>query len=152
MNVDRAITGKRWGRTFTLCARAVALGALCLVSGCGTDRVPTYPVTGRIVFADGRPVRHGRVEVESREHGLTATGTIEHDGTFVLGTYTADDGAVAGTHSAIVVQIVIADGSFTHSVDHGRPVPVRYADYGTSPLEVTVEPQPNQIELQLSVE
>ncbi|MCR9198548.1 MAG: carboxypeptidase regulatory-like domain-containing protein [Planctomycetaceae bacterium] len=109
-----------------------------MLAGCSDGRPPVYPVSGRVQFLGGVPVRHGKVELESIEHGLTATGTIQHDGSFVLGTYTADDGAVAGSHRAIVVQIVVADGSFLHTVDHGRPVPVRYADYGSSPLSVTV--------------
>ena len=84
------------------------------------------------------------------EHGITATGTIQHDGSFVLGTYTADDGAVAGDHRAIVVQIVVADGSFLHSVDHGKPVPVHYADYGRSPLQMTVsDTEPNHLVIEL---
>lgn len=103
-----------------------------------------------VQFSSGIPVRHGKVELESMEHGITATGTIQHDGSFALGTYTADDGAVAGDHRAIVVQIVVADGSFLHSVDHGKPVPVLYADYGRSPLRMTVsDSQPNHLVIEL---
>lgn len=114
--------------------------------GCGSDQLPVYPVRGQVVFEGGQPVRHGKVELESVEHGTTATGTIDHSGKFQLGTYSADDGAVAGKHKGIVVQMVIADGSFQHTTDHGQPVPVRYADYHTSPLEFTVAPdQDNQL-------
>lgn len=110
--------------------------------GCGSDQVPTYPVRGKVQFDDGVPVRNGTIELESVEHGTTATGTIQSDGSFVLGTYTEDDGAAAGEHTAIVVQLVIADGAFKHTVDHGRPVPPKFADYESSPLKVTVEPKP----------
>ena len=110
--------------------------------GCGSDRLPTYPVQGRVEFPEGLPVRHGTVELESEEHGTTATGTIQHDGTFVLGTYTTNDGAVSGQHKAIVIQLVIADGSFKHTIDHGRPVPTKFADYESSPLTVTVAAEP----------
>ncbi|GAB5441013.1 MAG: hypothetical protein Fues2KO_13620 [Fuerstiella sp.] len=98
-----------------------------------------YPVSGQIQFADGSPVRHGTVELESVEHGTTASGTIDHDGSFVLGTYTQDDGAAAGEHRVIVVQMVIADGSFKHTIDHGRQVPTRFADYDRSSLTVQVK-------------
>ncbi len=110
--------------------------------GCGSDKVPTFPVSGRVQFADGEPVRTGTIELESIEHGTSATGTIREDGTFVLGTYTSDDGAAAGKHQVIVVQIIIADGLTRHTKDHGRAVPPRYADYETSLLSVEVQPQP----------
>lgn len=121
------------------------------VSGCGSDRVATYPVFGRLQFEDGIPVRNGTIELESLEFGTTATGTIQHDGSFVLGTYTADDGAAAGDHRAIVVQIVVADGTFKHTVDHGRPVPTKFGDYEQSPLMITIHPeQKNDVVVTLS--
>lgn len=107
--------------------------------GCSSDQVTTYPVSGRVVFENGRPVRHGTVELTSVEHQTTATGKIGHDGGFVLGTYTPTDGAAAGEHNAIVVQMVIDDGSFKHTVDHGAPVPTKYASYETSDVTVSVE-------------
>ena len=110
----------------------------------------TYPVSGHVQFADGEPVRTGTIELESKEHGTSATGTIQEDGTFVLGTYTPDDGAAAGNHRAIVVQIVIADGITKHTKDHGRAVPPRYGDYESSPLSVEVQAQPkNEVVLTL---
>ena len=124
---------------------------LLMSLGCGSDQIPTYPVTGRVEFTDGTPVRHGTIELESADHELSAAGKIQHDGSFVLGTYTPDDGAVAGEHKAIVVQMVIADGSFEHTVDHGKPVPVRYAAYETSSLTARVEAvESNEIVLQLT--
>lgn len=117
-------------------------------AGCGSDQVPIYPVAGRVVFQDGSPVRTGTVELESKQFGTTATGSIQTDGTFVLGTYTSSDGAAEGEHSAIVVQMILADGSVKHVVDHGRPVPPRYGDYDTSPLTVSVQPiEVNQVVL-----
>ncbi|WP_417376395.1 carboxypeptidase regulatory-like domain-containing protein [Gimesia maris] len=119
--------------------------------GCGSDKVPTYPVSGRVQFADGEPVRTGTIELESKEHGTSATGTIQEDGTFVLGTYTSNDGAAAGKHRAIVVQIIIADGITKHTRDHGRAVPPLYGDYDSSPLSVVVQAIPqNEVILSLS--
>lgn len=121
----------------------------CLV-GCGSDQVTTYPVKGRVVFQDGSPVRTGTVELESKQFGTTATGFINQDGTFVLGTYTPNDGAAEGEHNAIVVQMIINDGSVNHTVDHGNPVPPSYGDYDTSPLKVGVQPiEENEIVLTL---
>lgn len=118
--------------------------------GCGSDQVNTYPVKGRVVFQDGSPVRTGTVELESKQFGTTATGSINDDGTFVLGTYTPNDGAAEGEHNAIVVQMIINDGSVNHTVDHGQAVPPRYGDYDTSPLTISVQAiEQNEIVLTL---
>ena len=125
--------------------------ALCLtLTGCGDGRIETYPVSGSVLFADGTPVRVGTVELESIEHGTSATGTIRQDGTFLLGTFTPDDGAASGSHRAIVVQLIVNDGLVEHSVDHGRPVDPRYGSYETSDLIVEVLPiEANRIRLTL---
>lgn len=118
--------------------------------GCETDSVPTYPVHGHVRFADGDPVRVGTIELESLEFGTTATGRIGEDGSFTLGTFTPTDGAAVGEHRAIVVQIIVNDGTFQHTKDHGRPVPKQYRNYGTSGLSVSVEARPdNQVVVEL---
>ena len=124
---------------------SVLLLSIVFAAGCNSGQVPTYPVSGRVVFANGRPVRHGTVEITSVEHQTTATGKIGHDGEFVLGTYTPNDGATAGEHNAIVVQMVIDDGSFKHTIDHGAPVPTGYASYETSRLKVSVDPDKENV-------
>ena len=116
--------------------------------GCSSDRVPTYPVRGTVRFDDGAPVRTGHVEFESVDHETTASGRIEDDGSFVLGTYATDDGAAAGEQRVLVLQIIINDGTVTHEKDHGDPVDPRFNRFETSGLAATVEPiELNQIEL-----
>ncbi len=66
--------------------------------GCGDGRPPAYPAKGRVVFANGTPVKTGTVELKSREHPIQARGTIDPDGHFELTTYRSGDGAIAGTH------------------------------------------------------
>ena len=123
------------------------------VVGCGTDRVPTYPVHGHVRFADGDPVRVGTIELESLKFGTTATGRIGEDGSFTLGTYTPTDGAAVGEHRAIVVQIIVNDGTFQHTKDHGRAVPRRFRNYATSELSVSVEARPdNKVVVELPSE
>lgn len=107
--------------------------------GCRSDRIPTYPVRGRVVFADGSRVRTGKIEFESSDYGTTSTGTINEDGSFVLGTYESDDGAPEGQHKVIVMQLVVRDGTVTHTKDHGAPVDPRFARYETSGLSATVD-------------
>ena len=111
---------------------------LCLLAGCGDDRVPTHPTRGKVVFPDGSPVRTGVVELSSDDHELTATGKINPDGTFVLGTYDIADGAVAGPHRVIVLQMIINDGTVVHTLDHGEPVDPKFASYDSSGLRTVV--------------
>lgn len=123
---------------------------LTLVLGCDSGRVSTYPVRGHVQFADGDPVRVGTIELESLEFGTNATGRIQEDGSFVLGTYEPTDGAAEGEHRVIVVQIIVNDGTLRHTKDHGRPVSRQYGSYSTSDLVATVEPRPdNQIVVKL---
>ena len=122
---------------------SVCITLLCLsmLVGCGESRVSTYPVSGTVVFDDGSPVSTGTVEFSSIDHELTATGKIGEDGSFVLGTYKTDDGACAGNHRVIVMQMIINDGTVIHTKDHGKPLDPLYASYGSSPLTATVGAQ-----------
>ncbi|HCS54644.1 MAG TPA: carboxypeptidase regulatory-like domain-containing protein [Planctomycetaceae bacterium] len=117
-------------------ATLIILFAVC---GCSSDRIPTYPCRGRVQFEGGELVKTGVIELESIEHGTTATGKISPDGTFVLGTYREDDGAVAGEHRVIVIQMVMNDGVIQHTQDHGEAVPSRYSSYEQSDLREKVE-------------
>jgi hypothetical protein len=84
---------------------AVALVA-ALLPGCGGERLA--PVKGRVVF-NGQPVKEAAITFsptsgENRlEAGTPATGFTEPDGTFVLSTFSKEDGALVGTHSVNVV-------------------------------------------------
>jgi hypothetical protein len=74
--------------------------------GCGTDQ-NLAPAQGKVTI-DGRPLTSGRVQfapVASRDNrypGRPAYGTIQPDGTFVLGTHASDDGALIGKHRVTI--------------------------------------------------
>lgn len=124
------------------------IATLCSTVGCGSDRPQVFPTQGKVVFSDGSPVKLGTVELYSDEHKVSATGTIRNNGMFLLGTFSTDDGAVAGKHRAIVTQMVINDTMTKHLLDHGSPVDPTYGSYNTSPLEVTIlNNGPNEITL-----
>lgn len=128
----------------------LAIIVLVFVAGCGPSRVRTYPTSGKVLFTDGQPVRSGMIELESLEHKTTATGQIQQDGSFVLGTFTPTDGAAAGKHRVIVVQIIISDGTVKHTKDHGRPVEPRYGRYESSGLTAEIQPaKQNEITITL---
>jgi hypothetical protein len=132
-------------------ATATALLCLLLAGGCGEDRPRAYPTKGRVIFADGTPVKLGTVELLSQNHGTTASGKIGEDGSFVLGTYTPDDGACDGPHKAIISQLMIFDGMVRHTMDHGSPVDPLYGSYNSSPLKVDIR-RVAQNTLELKVE
>jgi len=124
---------------------------LLLTGGCGEDRPRAYPAKGRVIFSDGTPVKLGTVELLSQNHGTTASGRIGEDGSFVLGTYTPDDGACDGPHKAIISQLMIFDGMVRHTTDHGSPVDPLYGSYNSSPLKVDIR-RVAQNTLELKVE
>lgn len=128
-------------RTLRALAFCFSVGILIASVGCGPSRPPAYPAKGRVVFPNGSSVKTGTVELKSRQHGTHARGTIEADGSFVLTTYEKDDGAVAGLHDCVVVQMILAeDAKFRLHGTYGV-VHTRFASYATSGLTCTVEPK-----------
>ncbi len=121
-------------------ARCSLFLVLLLTAGCGSDdRLPTYPATGTVQWEDGTPVAGGGdafVVFESVERKVTATGAIHADGTFEVGTYEPEDGAVEGRHRVSVTPPT-AEGD----PDSQRPAasfPAKYRNLDTSGLEVKV--------------
>jgi hypothetical protein len=95
--------------------------------GCGSSTpqgAPTLPVKGKVIFK-GQPLTKGTVSFEPEGPGKEAFGEIQPDGTFVLTTYKKDDGAVLGKHRVSVSNA-------------GKSVPLKYASFAASQLEVEV--------------
>lgn len=111
-------------------------------AGCGSQSLKPYPVQGRVVFSDGSPVHVGTVELRSREHGVQARGTIAEDGQFQLSTYGNNDGAVAGWHDAVVIQMINVESIPGFKPSKVGVVDPRFASYKTSPLSCQVVPGP----------
>jgi hypothetical protein len=67
--------------------------------GCGERySAPTsYPVTGKVLLPDGKPLTSGRIMFVSKETGLTFGGTIGSDGTYIVKS-DARDGAPQGNY------------------------------------------------------
>lgn len=124
--------------------RALSLFQLAVIAvvttamGCSGNGIPTCPVEGIVVLEDGTPVQTGTVEFNSLEKDLTARGSIQSDGTFRLTTFTDGDGAVAGIHDAVVVQLVSTEDLPLHEHDHGPTIDPKYAHYDSAGLQFTV--------------
>lgn len=122
----------------------IALAASACAVGCGR-LTPLVPVTGRVVFADGLPVAAGTVEFRPRGGGPVARAAIDMNGRFVL-TTGGRQGAVAGEHNVLVLQLIVIEGVERH-VHHGpfaaqphRRVHERHAQPSRSGLTAKVMP------------
>jgi hypothetical protein len=119
----------------------LALLGVVVGGGCGRAGPAVYPAAGHVQSADGRRATFGVVELTSLEGGQVASGRIEQDGTFRLSTFSSGDGAVAGRHRLIVVQIVNTERVPLRDHHHVLDVHLRHARYETSGLECQVEPR-----------
>jgi hypothetical protein len=112
------------------------------IIGCSSGS-RTYPVHGRVVTTDGVPVKSGVVEFRATKNALHARGTLDANGNFQLTTYRSNDGAIAGEHQVVVVQVILATiggVEVVHVHDHGPSIDPKYSDYSKSGLTADVQP------------
>lgn len=88
-------------------SRATVAGLLlCLASvGCGSKGPVLYPVTGKVVGHDGKPLERATVvfhPVGGAADAPKPRGTVGADGSFVLTTTTTGDGAPPGEYRVTV--------------------------------------------------
>ncbi|MDA1056189.1 MAG: hypothetical protein O3C40_37900 [Planctomycetota bacterium] len=118
--------------------------------GCSNGNPKTYEVRGVVRFPDGQTLAEGTIEFEAldREMPIMATSEIGEDGTFEMGTFAMDDGAVEGRHRAVIVS--------NHEIGTGAERPgrleqsklhLRFADFNTSKLEFDVKPGKNEFNI-----
>lgn len=85
-------------------ARLLVVALVSLLVGCGQKSPYELARVHGKVTVDGQPLPMGRVMFAPRatgnsiDAGKPAFGQLQPDGTFVLGTYDDDDGAVVGSH------------------------------------------------------
>lgn len=126
----------------------VAAAAACL-PGCGSGKLPTYPVTGKVTFENGHPLTTGGIvlceslDVQSDGVPVVARGKIEKDGTFELFTFEEGDGVVAGKHRVLVRAQRDEDDYLKRGIVPRPVIDERFEDYETSGLELTVEEDDN---------
>jgi hypothetical protein len=117
------------------------------LAGCGAR---TYPVHGVVAWPDGTPATElagYAVTFESLEAKVGASGDVQKDGTFRVGTYKDNDGAVPGKH-----RVALTPPDPLHDVDKPRPratLPPHYRSLDTSGLVVTVERKTNEVTLRV---
>ncbi len=137
---------------FTRCRRlrglAVTLLLTSLVSGCGRG---IHPVEGHVVWKDGSPAKElkgAQISFELAEKQTSARGTIQEDGSFRLTTKDPGDGALAGEHKVVIVEVgrkplggpdgtALAPGAMDS----------RYSDPSTTDLRATIKRGTNKVKL-----
>lgn len=100
---------------------------------------------GTVAFEDGTPVKFGRVEFFNKDAEVSARGSIQADGTFVIGTETNDDGAVAGDHQVLIMQVIAPSGSRVTPHEHGAHISHQFATFRSSGLSFTVKPKVDNV-------
>ncbi len=121
------------------------------LGGC-SDGPETYPVRGLVQFTDGKLLQQGVVEFSTGSDfdSVTARGRIAPDGSFTLGTYDVDDGAVPGSHRVVVISDhVIGNGTERPGLIEQSRVHPKHRLYRTSELEFTVEAKENEFIVQV---
>ena len=134
-----------------------AVVLVCLLSvgapsGCGNRRPQTAPVTGKVTL-DGKQVTGGVIFFYPEE-GRPATGIIGSDGTYVLQTFEAGDGAIPGKYRVTIQDHRTGGPPSTDPNALSQPVakpifPPKYANRQTSPLEEEVAAGPNTLNFDL---
>jgi hypothetical protein len=111
------------------------------ISGCGKE--PIYPVEGKVLDKEGKAfpdLAGSTVEFDSLEAKVSASGTIQEDGSFQLSTKKQNDGAWVGKH-----KVLIGRKFFNVDTPAPRVIPAKYEDYATSELTAEVKPGKNTI-------
>jgi hypothetical protein len=117
-----------------------------LLAGCDSSR-QTYPAGGTVLFDDGKPLSQGLVtfRLTGTAESVTARGPIQRDGTFTLTTFKDGDGAIAGTHQALVVVPLV------ESYTGPPPINRKFSSYESSKLEFTVTKNAQQNQFKIVV-
>ena len=122
--------------------------AMCLVAtGCGR-RITLVPAEGRVTL-DGKPIEFGSVMVQPAA-GPAAQGKINGDGTFRLGTFKPDDGAIPGTATVRVMcrkDVTQPGGEKAYGPSL---IPDRYTRFDTSGITVEIKAGMTPLEISLS--
>jgi len=119
------------------------LALLVGTAGCSGGR---HPVTGKVVFDDGSPLEEGSVAMEMREGNkpIMARGTIEHDGTFQMGTEKPGDGAKPGKYRVLVVPQTLTE---REAATMPPVIDKKFERFETSGLEFEVKEGKNELKL-----
>lgn len=146
----------RFGRrTVGFALASLTLTAPLALSGCGVpDPAPpvvkVYPVKGKVLLADGSPLKEGHVWfVPTKDSVLNSYGEISADGSFTLNTGSSGEGAPPGEFKVRIEPAAPAAPKFRRSNRRDLkplPFPEKYTDEDASQITVTVQAGPNELD------
>jgi hypothetical protein len=149
----------KYAMTFekTNAARVGVLGLVIALSsslaGCGSNdavlsSMKTYPVKGKVVLGDGKPLTSGVVVFAAPEKGMEFEAPLDSEGAFsVKSSY--GDGAPEGTYKIRIQADVTKPGEAkgrSRRAAANLPYPAKYGDETTSGLTAVVKPSDNDLE------
>jgi hypothetical protein len=139
---------------------AGCLGVLSLsvlfVAGCGgsSSEAPTglslYPVKGKVLLEDGKPLTAGRVVFVATNGNIAPNGPIGSGGEFTLSSGSAGEGAPAGDYKVRIEPEITGGGQGKAKKGAKLPFGLHYTDEDSSGLKATVKPEPNDLSFKLS--
>jgi len=141
-------------RTVSASARVLRLwhaGALVWLllfgaSGCGSETF--FPVSGKVTYKDGKPVTAGLVIFEPVSQKTSARGEIQADGSFQLGTYKDNDGAMEGEYKVLVAPPPLPE----EAKRRRSPIHPKYQNLESTPLKFTVTRDRDKNKFNIEVE
>ena len=124
---------------------ALSLVGLVGCGGPGPYRGSLYPVTGRVLLADGKPLTGGTVQFIPRQGGLPASGKIAADGAFSLKSKSRE-GAAPGEYKVRIepsAELLARKGRAAPKL----PFASRYREYdGETGLTATIKAEATELE------
>jgi hypothetical protein len=125
------------------CSRLLTLMAALFFAGCGSgDDVPLYPLRGTATYR-GQPIPRAELvfHPQRTEPGWMPVAIVADDGSFAAGTKHPGDGAPAGRYK-------VTASWYRDATDEnpGRNhLPAHYSDATTTPLEIEVRPDSEEM-------
>ena len=133
-----------WARFWWRCG----VVATCLLAvGCGR-RITLVPAEGRVTL-DGKPLEFGAIMVQPTA-GPAAQGKINSDGTFRLGTFKPDDGAIPGPAKVRVICRTDVTQPGGERAYGPSLIPDRYGRFDTSGITVEIKAGTDPLDIALS--
>jgi hypothetical protein len=129
------------------------LGVLLIVAifgGCnGSDQPTTHPVTGKVLYRDGKPLKNATVRFRTTDRvpAFTASGKTDDQGAFQLS-------AAEGENSVLISPWTPRDTDAMTPAQRDRaenPIDPMFLDYETSKLkfQVTSDATKNNFDIQV---
>jgi hypothetical protein len=118
--------------------------ALVMVAGCTRYQDPpmTYPVSGKVLLSNGQPAYPASITFCAKDKpGNDAMALTEPDGSFVLGTFSKDDGALPGRYAVTIEPV--APGTVSGKKLPRISIPKQYQSEDTTPITVAVKEDDN---------